>query len=180
MRTRVVRFEEWTKPVPPVAREIASALPAGGGEGGPPVPFVPGHGHAAWAFAEHWLVRTAERGYPAHALSLRGTGGSGVSPVTGLRAYAHDVVQVAAALPRRAGLVGHGAGALVVQRAPARYPARAAVLAAPVLDGWAPLAAAVRTNPLGTLPAVVGGRLRLNRRQLFGPDLPADRATEYL
>jgi pimeloyl-ACP methyl ester carboxylesterase len=180
MRTRVVRFEEWTKPVPPVAREIASALPAGGDEGRPPVLFVPGHGHAAWAFAEHWLARTAERGYPAHALSLRGTGGSGASRVTGLRAYTHDVVQVAAALPRRAVLVGHGAGAFVVQRALARYPARAAVLAAPVLDGWATLGAALRANPLGTLPAVFGGRLRLSRRQLFAADLPDAEARAYL
>lgn len=180
MRTRIVRFAEWTRPVPPVTREIASALPDGGDEGRPPVLFVPGYGHAAWAFAEHWLARAAERGYPSHALSLRGTGGSGTSPVTGLRADTHDVVQVAAALPRRAVLVGHGAGALVVQRALARYPARAAVLAAPVLDGWAGLGAALRANPLGTLPAVVGGRLRLSRRQLFGPDLPADRAQAYL
>ncbi|GAA0803284.1 alpha/beta hydrolase [Spirilliplanes yamanashiensis] len=179
MRTRVVRFAEWTRPVPPVTREIASALPEDD-EGRPPVLFVPGYGHAAWAFAEHWLGRAAARGYPAHALSLRGTGGSGASPVTGLRAYAHDVVQVAAALPRRAVLVGHGAGALVVQHALARYPARAAVLAAPVVDGWPALGAALRANPLGTLPALAGGRLRLSRRQLFGPDLPEEQAAAYV
>ncbi len=179
MRTRIVRFAEWTRPVPPVTREVASALPPEDG-GRPPVLFVPGHGHAAWAFAEHWLTRTAQRGYPAHALSLRGTGGSGGTPGAGLRAYAHDVVQVAVALPRRAVLVGHGAGALVVQRALARYPARAAVLAAPVLDGWAALGAALRANPLGTLPAVFGGQLRLSRRQLFGPDLPDAEAAAHL
>src|SRR3954468_17374028 len=179
MRTRIVRLDEWAKPVPAVIREIASAAPDGGDAGRPPVLFVPGHGHAAWAFAEHWLTRTAERGYPPRALSVRGTGGSGDAPGADLRAYTHDVVQVAAALPRRAVLVGHGAGALVVQRALARYPARAAVLAAPVLDGWATLGAALRANPLGTLPAVFGGRLRLSRRQLFAAELPAEQADAY-
>ena len=77
-------------------------------------------------------------------------------------------------------LVGHGAGALVVAHALARYPAKAAVLASPVLDGWASLGAALRANPVGTLPALLGGRLRLSRRQLFSAALPAEQADEYL
>ncbi len=178
--TRILRFAEWTDPVPPVRREVVSVTPEGGADGRPPLLFVPGPAHAAWAFAEHWLPRAAERGYAAHALSLRGTGESGAAPGTGLRAYTHDVVQAAAALPRRAVLIGHGAGALVVRNALARYPARAAVLAAPVPAGPATLGAALRANPFGTLPAFVGGRLRLNRRQLFGPDLPPDEAQAYL
>jgi pimeloyl-ACP methyl ester carboxylesterase len=174
----VLRFRDWTDPVPPVRREVLSALPESD-EGRPPVLFVPGLGHGAWAFAEHWLAHTAGRGFPAHAVSLRGQGGSGGTPRAGLRAYAHDVVQVAAALPRQTVLIGHGAGALVVSRALARYPARAAVLVAPVLDGWSALGAALRANPAGTLPAVFGGRLRLSRSQLFGPELPAERADGY-
>ena len=101
--------------------------------------FVPGFGHGAWAFAEHWLEHAAERGFPAHAMSLRGHGDSEPAPKATLRAYAHDVVQVAAGLPRQAVLVGHGAGALVVAHALARYPARAGVLVAPVFGGWATL-----------------------------------------
>ncbi len=58
-------------------------------------------------------------------MSLRGHGGSEAAPEATLRAYVHDVVQVAASLPRQAVLVGHGAGALVVAHALARYPARA-------------------------------------------------------
>lgn len=176
---RVLRWREWTRPVPPVAREVLSVAPAAD-EGRPPVLFVPGLGHGAWIFAEHWLARTAERGYPAYALSLRGHGGSGGTPRAGLRAYTHDVRQVAASLPRQAVLVGHGAGALVVARTLARYPARAAVLVAPVLDGWTALGAALRANPLGTLPAAFGGPLRWNRGQLFGRDLPAAQARGYL
>jgi pimeloyl-ACP methyl ester carboxylesterase len=133
--------------------------------------FVPGLGHGPWAFQEHWLTHTSSRGFPAHAVGLR-RGGD-------LRAYVHDVVQVAAALPRQAVLVGHGAGALIVARALGCYPARAAVLAAPVLDGWATFGAALRTNPFGTVPAIFGGRLRLSRRQLFSPELPAENADAY-
>lgn len=178
-RTRVLRLWEWARPVPPARREVLSAAPEAD-EGKPPMLFVPGFGHGAWAFAEHWLEHAAARGFPAHAMSLRGHGGSAPAPRATLRAYAHDVVQVAAGLPRQAVLVGHGAAALVVQRAMARYPARAAVLVAPVLGGLATAATALWRNPLGTLPALVGGRLRLNRRQLFSRELPVQVADRYV
>ncbi|MBX6355388.1 MAG: alpha/beta fold hydrolase [Micromonosporaceae bacterium] len=177
-RTRIMRAREWAYPVPPVRREVLSAQPEAD-EGRPPVLFVPGFGHGAWAFAEFWLGHTAARGFPAYAMSLRGHGASGSAPHTTLRAYVHDVVQVAAGLPRQAVLVGHGAGALVVAKALARYPARAGVLAAPVLGGFGSFAAALWRNPLGTIPAVFGGPLRLGRRQLFSRELPAETARQY-
>ncbi|WP_229073800.1 alpha/beta hydrolase [Actinoplanes sp. DH11] len=159
----LVRFADWTDPVPPAAREVVSRLPDDDREN-PPLLFVPGLGHGAWAFAEHWLGHAAGRGFPAYAVSPR--------PGGDLRARVHDVVQVAASLPRRTVLLGHGVGALVVARALGRYPARAAVLVAPVLDGWAALGSAVRANPSGTLPALFGGRLRLSARQLFAGAAP--------
>jgi pimeloyl-ACP methyl ester carboxylesterase len=159
----LLRFDDWTDPVPSAPREVVS-LPPEDDTGMPPVLFVPGFGHGPWAYQEHWLPHTAGRGFPAHTLALR--------PGGDLRAYVHDVVQVAAALPRQAVLVGHGAGALIVARALSRYPARAAVLASPVLDGWATLGAALRANFFGTVPAVFGGRLRMSRRQLFSPEMP--------
>ncbi|GAA3941795.1 alpha/beta hydrolase [Actinoplanes auranticolor] len=162
MSSQVLRFADWTSPVPPVRREVLSALPETA-EDNPPVLFVPGLGHGAWAFAEHWLGHTASRGFAAHSVSPRANGS--------LRAYVHDVVQVAAGLPRQAVLVGHGAGALVVAHALARYPARAAVLAAPVPEGWSALGAALRANPLGTLPALIGAAPRLSRKQLFSAEL---------
>ncbi|MGI5213983.1 alpha/beta hydrolase [Plantactinospora sp. CA-290183] len=177
-RTRIVRLPEWARPVPAVRREVLGATPELD-EGKPPLLFVPGFGHGAWVFAENWLEHAASRGFPAHAVSLRGHGGSGPAPKATLRAYAHDVVQVAASLPRRTVLVGHGAGALVVAHALARYPARAGVLVAPVFGGWATLGTALRRNPAGTLPAVVGGALRLNRRQLFSRELPNAAAGTY-
>lgn len=179
---RIVRPREWAFPVPTVAREVRAATPEVD-EGRPPVLFVPGFGHAAWVFAEHWLEHTASRGYPAYAMSLRGHGDSGTAGTPTLRAYAHDVVQVAVGLPRRAVLVGHGASALVVAYALARYPARAGVLLAPVLGGWrdglGSLGAALVRNPVGTLPALVGGGLRLRRGQLFSKELPSSVATGY-
>lgn len=189
-RLRIVRPREWAHPVPQVHREILSAVPApveqgwaGAAAGSdvphPPVLFVPGFGHGAWAFAEHWLEHAAARGFPAYAVSPRGHGGSGEGRRATLRAYTHDVVQAAAELPRRAVLVGHGAGALVVTYALARYPARAGVLVAPVLGGWAALGAALLHNPLGTVPAVFGGRLRLRRSQLFSAELPEELARGY-
>jgi len=183
----VLRLREWAHPVTPVRREVLTATPELD-EGRPPVLFVPGFGHGAWAFAEHWLEHAASRGFPAYALSLRGHGSSAGGPQAAgadktnlaakkapLRAYSHDVVQVAASLPRRAVLVGHGAGALVVAHALARYPARAAVLASPVLGG---VAAALR-NPGLVLPALFGGGIRLPASQLFSRELPVANARAY-
>jgi pimeloyl-ACP methyl ester carboxylesterase len=145
----------------------------------PPLLFVPGYGHGAWAFAEKWLEHAAERGYPAYAMSLRGQGDSGKAPRTTLRAYAHDVVQVAARLPRRCVLVGHGVGGLAVAKALARYPARAGVLVSPVFGGLDTFFTALWRNPAGTIPAIFGGRLIVRRGQLFGRELNSSTARGY-
>jgi pimeloyl-ACP methyl ester carboxylesterase len=65
-----MRSDEWADPPKPVRREVLDAQPPGGGSA-PPVLLVPGYGHGAWAFAEHWLEHIAERGFPAYAMSLR-------------------------------------------------------------------------------------------------------------
>ncbi|WP_155373194.1 alpha/beta hydrolase [Catellatospora vulcania] len=171
---KVLRAREWAFPIAPVRREVRRATPELD-EGKPPVLFVPGFGHGAWAFAEHWLEHTADRGFPAYAVSLRGHGDSAKAPKATLRAYAHDVAQVAASLPRRAVIVGHGAGALVTAHALARYPARAAVLLSPVFGG----AGTALRNPMLSLPALFGGGLRLPAGQLFSRELPANAARGY-
>jgi pimeloyl-ACP methyl ester carboxylesterase len=179
MTTRIMRQREWAYPPARVRREVLTESPAEPTDA-PPVLFVPGFGHGAWVFAEHWLDYTAERGFPAYAMSLRGHGASGSAPKTTLRDYVHDVTQVAASMPRQAVLIGHGAGALVVAHAMARYPARAAVLVAPVFGGLRAALSALAGNPLGTLPAVFGGRLRLSRKQLFGSGLSSATTRDYL
>jgi pimeloyl-ACP methyl ester carboxylesterase len=178
VNTKIIRSVEWAHPVRPVSREVRVETPEVDDDK-PPVLFVPGFGHGAWAFAEHWLGHAAERGFPAYAMSLRGHGTSGSAPETTLRAYVHDVVQVAASLPRQAVLVGHGAGARVVAGALARYPARAGVLVSPVLGGWGMAAAVAARNPAATVPALFGGPLRPRRGALFGRELPAATARGY-
>jgi pimeloyl-ACP methyl ester carboxylesterase len=183
-RLRIFRWREWSAPVRPVTREVLTSQPAPDPTGRvdksrPPLLFVPGYGHGAWAFAEHWLEHAAERGYPAYAMSLRGHGDSGATDDTTLRAFTHDVVQVAARLPRQAVLIGHGVGGLAVAMALSRYPAKAGVLAAPVFGGIGTLANALWRNPAGTLPAILGARLRLRRGQLFGGELGSAQAREY-
>lgn len=145
--TRVLRLREGYDPPVAVRREILSVLPAGSESGypaagsatnptRPPVLLVPGLRHGAAGYARHWLDHVAGRGFPGYAMSPRGQGAS--QPVRGadLRAYVHDVIQVAAGLPRQAVLVGHGVGATVVAMAMARYPARAGVLITPVFPGF--------------------------------------------
>jgi pimeloyl-ACP methyl ester carboxylesterase len=170
----VVRTREWAFPIPRARREVIRATPELE-TGKPPVLFVPGFGHAAWVFGEHWLEHTAERGFPAYAMSLRGHGGSSAAPKATIRAYAHDVAQVAASLPRQAVVVGHGAGALAAAHALARYPAKAGVLIAPVFGG---IGTALR-NPLLCLPALFGGRIRLPAGQLFSRELPSSIGRTY-
>lgn len=186
MSRRIMRWRDWSAPVRPVQREVLTSQPAKA-EGyfetenvKPPLLFVPGYGHGAWAFTEKWLEHAAERGYPAYAMSLRGHGDSGTAGRTTLRAYAHDVVQVAARLPKQAVLIGHGVGGLAVAHALARYPARAGVLVAPVFGGFGTFTTALRRNPAGTIPAIFGGGLRLRRGQLFGRELASSAARGYI
>lgn len=178
-RTVVLRPGEWYDPPVAVHREVLRAEPAEPAPDAPPVLLVPGFAHGAWAYAEHWLERVAERGFPAYAMSLRGQGGSGAAPGADLRSYVHDVTQVAAGLPRQAVLVGHGVGAAVVAMAMARYPARAGVLVAPVFGGLTAAVAVCSGNLGGVLPAMFGRTVRLHRRQLFSPQLADAQAHEY-
>jgi pimeloyl-ACP methyl ester carboxylesterase len=179
MSHRVLRPEEWADPPPAVPREVQAVQPEEAPTG-PPVLFVPGFGQGAWVYAEHWLEHTAGRGFPAYAMSLRGHGASGSAPAADLRAYVHDVTQVAAGLPRQAVVVGHGAGALVVAMALARYPVKAAALVAPIFGGPMAALTACARNPLGVLPAFFGAGLRPRRRQLFSSELPAGTQLGYL
>ena len=176
--TRIMRPREWAHPIPPVRRELVSARSASD-EPRPPILFVPGYAHAAWVFEEHWLEHTAQRGFPAYAMSLRGFGASGSTPKTRFADYVHDVTQVAAGLPRQAVLIGHGAGALVVAQALARYPARAGVLVSPVFGGPGAAFGLLRSNPAGALPGLFGGSVRLGRGQLFSRQLQGSISQGY-
>jgi len=170
-RIKAVRPFEWAFPARPAERELISALPDGD-TGKPPLLFVHSLAHGAWCFAEHWLGAAAERGFGAYAVSLRGHGGSSGGDRlrrTRLRDYVHDVIQAAATLPSQPVLIGHSLGALAVARALARYPARAAVLLAPVPPGQGVGLAVhlARVAPAAMARAVIGRTVPFRPEHLF-------------
>ncbi|HEV7707818.1 MAG TPA: alpha/beta hydrolase, partial [Asanoa sp.] len=71
---RIIRTRDWADPVPPARREVRTATPELPDDHKPPVLFVPGFGHGAWAYAEHWMEHAAGRGFAVHAVSPRGHG----------------------------------------------------------------------------------------------------------
>ncbi|MCX9192568.1 alpha/beta hydrolase [Carbonactinospora thermoautotrophica] len=181
-RIKAMRPLDWALPPVPVRREMISRLPDEP-TGKPPLLFVHGLGQGAWVFDEHWLPYAAERGFPAHAVSLRGHGGSAGRERlrrTLLRDYVHDVMQAIVSLPTRPVLVGHSLGAVVVQQVLARYPARAGVLVAPVGigHGFDTAAKLLADRPGDFLHGVLGGSLPLRPGQLFR-ELDAAAARRY-
>ena len=93
-----------------------------------PLLFVHGAWHGAWCWADHFLPYFAAHGYAAHALSLRGHGGShGHARLrwTRLSEYVADVAQTIERLPSPPILIGHSMGAAVVQHYLAAQPAPA-------------------------------------------------------
>lgn len=127
--------------------ELRTRLPARANGNGrkPPLLFVHGGYCDGWCWAPHFLPWFADRGYAAHAVSLRGHGASGGHEtlfVTGLDDFAADVEHVAAGLPAPPVLIGHSMGAAVIERLLATRPVRAAALLAPVPPaGLLPMAA---------------------------------------
>ena len=97
--------------------------------------FVHGAYAAAWCWDDYFLPHFAQHGYCAHAVSLRGHGGS-----AGRQALAHagiddfeaDVLAAAREIGGPLVVVGHSMGATVVQRCLHGLPAAAAVLMAPI------------------------------------------------
>lgn len=112
--------------------EIISRAAAEPG-GRPPLLFVHGAYVGAWCWDENFLPWFARRGYDAHAVSLRGHGGS---PAHGEPAsvddYVEDVLEAVSGLPAPPVLIGHSMGAIVVQRAARRARTPAMALLAPV------------------------------------------------
>ena len=159
--------------------EVLEAGPEDAGERDP-ILFVHGAGHGAWCW-QNWLTAAADAGHPACAISLTGHGGSPGSLLrSNLDTYADDVIRAAASLPRQPVIVGQSLGGLVVQRAIARYPARAAVLVAPIpaRPGVRTLAAIARQHPGDALKILVGGSLPMREDYLF-EELEPDLAAEY-
>ncbi|CAG0957936.1 hypothetical protein BURK1_00555 [Burkholderiales bacterium] len=123
--------------------------------GRPPLLFVHGGYVDGWCWTPNFLPWFAGKGWPAHALSLRGHGGSGGGETlfaAGLDDYAADVERVAGTLREAPVLIGHSMGAAIVERLLATRPLRGAALLAPI-------------PPTGLVP--VAARLAMERHDYF-------------
>ena len=150
-----------------------------------PLLFVHGAYVGAWCWEENFLDWFAGKGYPAHAVSLRGHGGSeGRKQLNdfGLADYAEDVARAVAGLPAPPVLIGHSMGALVVQKFLERGKAPAAVLACPVpAYGLLPSTFTIAwTKPAlfaGLNAVASGGRAspEVLAEALFGGEVPPER-----
>lgn len=99
-----------------------------------PLLFIHGTGHAAWCWDENFLPYFAEKGFSAHAVSLRGHGASGGGEKlkwTSISDYVSDVFQAASELPQIPVVIGHSMGALVAEKFIERYAAAAGIMFAP-------------------------------------------------
>lgn len=161
-----------------------------GSSGRPPLLFVHGAGHGAWAWDEHFLEFFAAHGFDAYALSLRGHGESpGRERLSraSIADYASDVREVAAGLPDPV-VVGHSLGTRVVMKYVEAHGAPAAALLAP-LPRFGMLLSSVRMfrdHPgLGMRAILAGkpGRLlgapQLARKLNFSPELDEELVREY-
>ncbi len=157
----------------------------------PPLLFVHGAWHAAWCWNENFLDYFAANGFAAHALSLRGHGGSdGRQKLrsTRIRDYAADIATVADSLPTPPILIGHSMGGFVIQKYLQDRSAPAAVLLAsvPPTGVWRMVARMMRNQPLDVLrtnltlslwPAISDSDKA--RRLLFSPSVPLEKVSRY-
>lgn len=184
IRERVLRRRDWAFPPEPVDLELLRRVPDQRTDK-PPILFVHGLGHAAWAFDEHWMPALVDQGWSCYALSLRGYGQSGQPSrpeCASLRHYEHDVMQAIVELPEPPVLVGHAAGALVVMRVLERYAARAAVLVAPIpAHGGLGIAGQMARRFPGDFAAGLAGRpMQWRKEHLFSERLDDADARRYL
>jgi len=153
--------------------------------------FVHGAWHGAWCWAEHFLDYFAGQGYAAHALSLRGHGGSeGRERLrwTRLSDYVADVAQVAGQLPGPPVVIGHSMGGAVVLKYLETHSAPAGILLAAVPPAGVlattlrilahhPLRFAQVNLKLSLYPLV--NTPALAREMFFASDMPEDQVRTY-
>lgn len=97
----------------------------------PPLLFIHGANSGAWVWEQHFLDDMAERGFEAHALSLRGHGesdGRVYLPFWSLNDFLEDVDQVVATLDQAPILIGHSMGGMIAQKYLQYGPCAGAVL----------------------------------------------------
>jgi len=157
-----------------------------------PLLFVHGAFAGAWCWDEYFLPWFAARGHDAHAVSVRGHGGSaGRDALDGhsIADYVDDVIRVAETFDRPPLLIGHSMGGFIVQKYLERETPAGAVLMASVpprglagpglsLAVWNPVAA----FSIGAAQSLGGrwGAPDVMQDALFSSALDAGRAFGYL
>ena len=110
--------------------EVISRYPSKG-KRRTPLLFIHGAFTAAWTWSEHFLDWFAERGWPAHAVSVRGHGGSEGHEQLGnwgIDHYVADVTQIIEELGEAPVLIGHSMGGFIAQKCLEQHSFPAAVL----------------------------------------------------
>ncbi len=98
-----------------------------------PLLFVHGSFSGAWVWDVHFLPWFAARGWPVHALSLRGHGSNaGSVDLYGLADYVDDLARAVDQMDRPPVLIGHSLGGMVVQKYAVGHAVPAMVLMASV------------------------------------------------
>lgn len=158
----------------------------------PPLLFVHGIAVGAWVWDEHVLPFFAAAGFDAHALSLRGHGGSGGGDGLArwtLADYAADLAAAVGGFDRPPVVIGHSLGGAVVQRwvKDGGRPAGVALLASVPPWGLGPSAWRMGLNS----PALLAEVLKLTalgpervdpgilRAGLFSADLPDEACIRF-
>jgi pimeloyl-ACP methyl ester carboxylesterase len=122
----------------------------------PPLLFVHGAWHGAWCWDEHFLGYFSQRGFWAHAVSLRGHGeseGKERLRFARLRDFVEDLEQTVDSLPATPVLIGHSMGGFVVQKYLERRQVPLAVLLAsvPPKGAWRVALRRLREQPVDVL-----------------------------
>ncbi len=153
--------------------------------------FVHGSCHAAWCFEENFLPYFAEKGFSAHALSLRGHGagaGGGKLNWVSIADYVEDIFQTAKKLPKTPVVIGHSLGGLVVQRFLEKHDAKAGILLAPSPSGGMFFSGSrlFFQNPLLFVKVflkrdvqIIYGTPQLVKKNLFSADFDDAKIAEY-
>jgi len=157
-----------------------------------PLLFVHGAFCGAWVWDEYFLPYFAKRGFAAHAVSLRGHGGSeGHEDLARYRLedYVEDVVAAVNQIEPTPILIGHSMGGVIVQRYLRHHAAAGAVLlGSGPPSGMLPSGVAMFLNDalltsqlslmqsLGTQEAP----RKALRRAVFSPSMPKADANAYL
>jgi pimeloyl-ACP methyl ester carboxylesterase len=170
--------------------EIISRYPAGSPRP-TPLLFIHGMMHGAWCWEVHFLDFFARHGFVAHAVNLRGHGGSeGRDRLrwTRIADFVDDVANTVRHLPAVPVLIGHSMGGFIIQKYLEHHDAPAGVLlSSPPPAGLMrtalriarrrPLVFAKVNLKLSLLPVIASPQLA--REAFFSADVPAEELRSY-